>query len=265
MVRIKPFLAHFHFREIKKALAYTIGFSFLYNIFYMFAVLLNQDLRLSYLMQILLSLLSSIGFYFICTKVWTPKKEPLSFSTLLRVLLLQGVYILFVSAFLIPLSTLASINNLTWLSILLQLVACGFLIGMIPLQLVIYYGLFLGKKSFKALLAYVKQVFKHHYKAILNVYCALVLLIMILDTLMGGSFSLASGFHVPEIVDSLLYRGNPMITWMWVLLVNTLSGVSMAQSFPILFVLFVCGCFYAYLEMNFILFMQEECVDHGTK
>lgn len=265
MPRIKMLLAHFHFREIKKALAYTIGFSFLYNIFYIFAVLLNSDLRLSYLVQILLSLVSSIGFYFICTKVWTPKKEPLSLSILLRILGLQGIYILLVSAILYPLSTLASIYGLTWLSLLLQLAACGLLIGLIPLQLVIYYALFLGKKSFKELWIYVRKVFKSHYKAILNVYCTLILLIMLLDTLMGGIFSLASGFNVPQLVYSMLYMGNPMMTWMWVLFVNTLSGVPMAQSFPILFVLFVLGCFYAYLEMNFVLFMQEECVDHGTK
>lgn len=163
-------------------------FVFLYNLVYLFTYSSQLSSRSVYAIQVVLSLLSSIGMYWICTKVWTSQKEKLDFGTLLRVLILQGIYILLVSALLIPLALVAIEQNQMWLMVFMQLVSVFFLIFMIPFQLVYYYVVY-GKRSFQEIKTYIFGVFKAHYKVILNMYCAMLLFMMAIDTLSGGTLS----------------------------------------------------------------------------
>ena len=74
---------------------------------------------------------------------------------------------------------------------------------------------------------------------------------MAIDTVTGGPFSLAQGFYVPHIVYNLLYVGNPMFSWMYMLFLTVGFGVPLSSMFAIIFLLFVVGCLYAYLELEF--------------
>lgn len=262
MKKLQAFFSHFQFRSLLKALVATLILSFLYNIPYLMAGSAAIDPRLFYGIQVVLSLLSSIGFYKICTLAWTPDKEKLTAGAIGRVLMLQGVLILLVSAVLMPLSTVFASNMP--LSIVVQLVSTFVLIVVIPFQLVYYYALFLGKRSWKDIWGFVRAVFARHYRSLLNVYCALILAVMAIDTVTGGPFSLAQGFYVPHIVYNLLYVGNPMFSWMYMLFLTVGFGVPLSSMFAIIFFLFVVGCLYAYLELNFVAFVQKECVDRGT-
>lgn len=132
MKRMKEILSHFHIRSLLKALVWTILLSFAYNIAYI-AMGNISDGRLYYGAQIVLSLLSSIGFYKICTLAWTPKKEKLTFEVLVRVLIFQGIEILLVSAILVPLATVFASNTIV--SVIVQLVSAAILIFIIPVQL----------------------------------------------------------------------------------------------------------------------------------
>ena len=265
MKNMQSFFSHFHIYSIWEALIWTIVLSFLYNLVYLFTYSSQLSSRSVYAIQVVLSLLSSIGMYWICTKVWTSQKEKLDFGTLLRVLILQGIYILLVSALLIPLALVAIEQNQMWLMVFMQLVSVFFLIFMIPFQLVYYYALFMGKRSFQEIKTYIFGVFKAHYKVILNMYCAMLLFMMAIDTLSGGTLSLAGGFNVPVIVHSLLYVGNPMFSWMMSLFLAMAANLPLGQMFMILFFLFMIGFLYAYLELNFVAFIQEKCNAYGTK
>ncbi|WP_304581014.1 hypothetical protein, partial [Dubosiella newyorkensis] len=123
MKNMQSFFSHFHIYSIWKALIWTIVLSFLYNLVYLFTYSSQLSSRSVYAIQVVLSLLSSIGMYWICTKVWTSQKEKLDFGTLLRVLILQGIYILLVSALLIPLALVAIEQNQMWLMVFMQLVS----------------------------------------------------------------------------------------------------------------------------------------------
>ncbi len=263
MKRIKQILSNFHIRIIFKALIATLLLSFLYNLVYLFAGFGITDPRLFYAVQVVLSLASSLGFYKICTMVWTPDKEKMSFDVVLRVLILQGGWILLISAVIASLAALASSNMVA--SVFVQLISVVVLIGLIPFQLVYYYSLFLGKKSGKEIFGYIKTVFAAHYRSILNVYCALLLVVMAIDTFSGGPFSLAQGFYVPQILQNVLYVGNPMFSWMYVLFLSTSFGVSLSSMFVIIFFLFLIGFLYAYLDLNLVAYIQKECINVRTR
>ena len=93
-----------------------------------------------------------------------PDKEKLTAGAIGRVLMLQGVLILLVSAVLMPLSTVFASNMP--LSIVVQLVSTFVLIVVIPFQLVYYYALFLGKRSWKDIWGFVRAVFARHYRSL---------------------------------------------------------------------------------------------------
>ncbi len=262
MKRMKEILSHFHIRSLLKALVWTILLSFAYNIAYI-AMGNISDGRLYYGAQIVLSLLSSIGFYKICTLAWTPKKEKLTFEVLLRVLIFQGIEILLVSAILVPLAAVFASNMIV--SVIVQLVSAAILIFIIPVQLLYYYALFLQKTTWKEIRQFIQTVFRSHYRSILNAYCALLLLVMAVDTFTGGPFSLAQGFYVPGVLSNLLYCGNPLFSWMYVLYLTAAFSLPLSSMFAVLFFLFVIGCMYAYLDLNYVGYIQEVCTDRGTK
>ena len=70
---MKKLMSKLHFRSIYKTIVFTLVLCFLYNIAYllMSASAMNVYIRQS--LEVVLSLLSSLGFYFICTKIWKTK------------------------------------------------------------------------------------------------------------------------------------------------------------------------------------------------
>lgn len=139
---MKKLISKLHFRSIYKTIVFTLVLCFLYNIAYllMSASAMNVYIRQS--LEVVLSLLSSLGFYFICTKIW--KVKNFSASAILKVLVLQGIYILIVSGILSNLVNVCA-NN-TSLMLVLQLMSAFCLVVMVPFQLIFYYGLIHDKK-----------------------------------------------------------------------------------------------------------------------
>ncbi|WP_439710146.1 hypothetical protein, partial [Dubosiella newyorkensis] len=65
MKNMQSFFSHFHIYSIWKALIWTIVLSFLYNLVYLFTYSSQLSSRSVYAIQVVLSLLSSIGMYWI--------------------------------------------------------------------------------------------------------------------------------------------------------------------------------------------------------
>ena len=244
---MKKLMSKLHFRSIYKTIVLTLVLCFLYNIAYllMSASAMNVYIRQS--LEVVLSLLSSLGFYFICTKIW--KAKNFSASAILKVFVLQGIYILIVSGILSNLVNVCA-NN-TSLMLVLQLMSAFGLVVMVPFQLIFYYGL-IHDKNLKEFIPY---ALKKHQKKVLNWYCTLLIFIVVLDTMSGGLFSAAQGFNAQSILVGSMYMGNPMISWMMYLFLGVSFQSSLASMFTYLFVNFLMGFFYCVLELNYVSYV----------
>ena len=244
---MKKLISKLHFRSIYKTIVFTLVLCFLYNIAYllMSASAMNVYIRQS--LEVVLSLLSSLGFYFICTKIW--KAKNFSASAILKVLVLQGIYILIVSGILSNLVNVCA-NN-TSLMLVLQLMSAFCLVMMVPFQLIFYYGLIHDKN----LKEFIPAAIKKHQKTMLNWYCTLLICIVILDTISGGLFSAAQGFNAQSILEGSMYMGNPMMSWMMYLFLGVSFQSSLASMFTYLFINFLVGFFYCVLELNYVSYV----------
>lgn len=244
---MKKLMSKLHFRSIYKTIVLTLVLCFLYNIAYllMSASAMNVYIRQS--LEVVLSLLSSLGFYFICTKIW--KAKNFSASAILKVFVLQGIYILIVSGILSNLVNVCA-NN-TSLMLVLQLMSAFGLVVMVPFQLIFYYGLIHDKN----LKEFIPAAIKKHQKKVLNWYCTLLIFIVVLDTMSGGLFSAAQGFNAQSILVGSMYMGNPMISWMMYLFLGVSFQSSLASMFTYLFVNFLMGFFYCVLELNYVSYV----------
>lgn len=244
---MKKLMSKLHFRSIYKTIVLTLVLCFLYNIAYllMSASAMNVYIRQS--LEVVLSLLSSLGFYFICTKIW--KAKNFSASAILKVFVLQGIYILIVSGILSNLVNVCA-NN-TSLMLVLQLMSAFGLVVMVPFQLFFYYGLIHDKN----LKEFIPAAIKKHQKKVLNWYCTLLIFIVVLDTMSGGLFSAAQGFNAQSILVGSMYMGNPMISWMMYLFLGVSFQSSLASMFTYLFVNFLMGFFYCVLELNYVSYV----------
>ena len=132
---MKKIMSKLHFRSIYKTIVLTLILCFVYNIAYLMMSASGMNVYLRQSLEVVLSLLSSLGFYFICTKIW--KKQNFCASAILKVLVLQGIYILIVSGILTNLVNVCT-NN-TSLMLVLQLMSAFCLVVMVPFQLIFYY------------------------------------------------------------------------------------------------------------------------------
>lgn len=125
-------MSKFHFRSIYKTIVLTLILCFLYNIAYLFMSASDMNVYVRQSLEVGLSLLSSLGLYFICTKIW--KKKNFSFQAIFKVLLLQAIYILIVSGILTNLVNICTKNM--GLMLVLQLMSAFCLVVMVPFQLI---------------------------------------------------------------------------------------------------------------------------------
>lgn len=244
---MKKLMSKLHFRSIYKTIVLTLVLCFLYNIAYLMMSAFAMNIYIRQSLEVVLSLLSSLGFYFICTKIW--KAKNFSASAILKVFVLQGIYILIVSGIL---SNLVNVcTNNTSLMLVLQLMSAFGLVVMVPFQLIFYYGLIHDKN----LKEFIPAAIKKHQKKMLNWYCTLLICIVILDTISGGLFSAAQGFNAQSILVGSMYMGNPMISWMMYLFLGVSFQSSLASMFTYLFVNFLMGFFYCVLELNYVSYV----------
>ena len=185
---MKKLMSKFQFRSIYKTIVLTLILCFLYNIAYVFMSASDMNVYVRQSLEVGLSLLSSLGCYFICTRIW--KKKNFSFQTIFKVLLLQAIYILIVSGILTNLVNICTKNM--GLMLVLQLMSAFCLVVMVPFQLIFYYGLIHDKN----LKEFIPMAIKKHQKSMLNWYCTLLICIIIFDTMTGGLFSAAQGFKI---------------------------------------------------------------------
>lgn len=244
---MKKLMSKFHFRSIYKTIVFTLILCFVYNVVYLMMSASSMNVYVRQSLEVGLSLLSSIGFYFICTKIW--KKKNFSFQAIFKVLLLQAIYILIVSGILTNLVNVYSKN--TSLMLVLQLVSAFFLVVMVPFQLIFYYGLIHDKN----LKEFIPTAIKKHQKSMLNWYCTLLICIVVLDTMTGGLFSAAQGFNAQSILVGSMYMGNPMISWMMYLFLGVSFQSSLAAMFTYLFMNFLVGFLYCVLELNYVSYV----------
>ena len=244
---MKKLMSKFHFRSIYKTIVFTLILCFVYNVAYLMMSASSMNVYVRQSLEVGLSLLSSIGFYFICTKIW--KKKNFSFQAIFKVLLLQAIYILIVSGILTNLVNVCSKN--TSLMLVLQLVSAFFLVVMVPFQLIFYYGL-IHDKNLKEV---IPTAIKKHQKSMLNWYCTLLICIVVLDTMTGGLFSAAQGFNAQSILAGSMYMGNPMISWMMYLFLGVSFQSSLAAMFTYLFMNFLVGFLYCVLELNYVSYV----------
>lgn len=259
---IKKNLKNFQVRKLFKPLVYTLILSFLYNLLYLYSMNTTTNV-IAYACQIVLGLLGSLGFYFICTMCWGKKKNTLSLNHLIYILVLQAIYIFIIQGILTPLYY--AFGNITWAAVIIQLMSAMGIIFMMPLQLIYYYGLYEGVQGPKALLAYVWDKFKVHFKPLLNWFCTIFLIVVALDTLWWGMFSMINGFNATEILSRMYFMGNPMMSWMMYFYMSVLTGSSMVSIYIPVFGCFVIGFFEGLIELNYVLLIQNKCEDHGTK
>ncbi|WP_295566407.1 hypothetical protein [uncultured Holdemanella sp.] len=244
---MKKLMSKFHFRSIYRTIVFTLILCFVYNVAYLMMSASSMNVYVRQSLEVGLSLLSSIGFYFICTKIW--KKKNFSFQAIFKVLLLQAIYILIVSGILTNLVNVCSKN--TSLMLVLQLVSAFFLVVMVPFQLIFYYGLIHDKN----LKEFIPTAIKKHQKSMLNWYCTLLICIVVLDTMTGGLFSAAQGFNAQSILVGSMYMGNPMISWMMYLFLGVSFQSSLATMFTYLFMNFLVGFLYCVLELNYVSYV----------
>lgn len=244
---MKKLMSKFHFRSIYRTIVFTLILCFVYNVAYLMMSASSMNVYVRQSLEVGLSLLSSIGFYFICTKIW--KKKNFSFQAIFKVLLLQAIYILIVSGILTNLVNVCLKN--TSLMLVLQLVSAFFLVVMVPFQLIFYYGLIHDKN----LKEFIPTAIKKHQKSMLNWYCTLLICIVVLDTMTGGLFSAAQGFNAQSILVGSMYMGNPMISWMMYLFLGVSFQSSLATMFTYLFMNFLVGFLYCVLELNYVSYV----------
>lgn len=244
---MKKLMSKFHFRSIYRTIVFTLILCFVYNVAYLMMSASSMNVYVRQSLEVGLSLLSSIGFYFICTKIW--KKKNFSFQAIFKVLLLQAIYILIVSGILTNLVNVCLKN--TSLMLVLQLVSAFFLVVMVPFQLIFYYGLIHDKN----LKEFIPTAIKKHQKSMLNWYCTLLICIVVLDTMTGGLFSAAQGFNAQSILVGSMYMGNPMISWMMYLFLGVSFQSSLAAMFTYLFMNFLVGFLYCVLELNYVSYV----------
>lgn len=261
MKTLREALSHFEVRRIFRALLYTLLLSFFYNVGYLLSLTDAMNYLAAYALQIGLSLLASIGQYFICTIAWGRKHGTLTLTGILLILGLQALYIFVVQG---VLSTLyLRFYSYGWVQIILALVAAAGIILMIPFQLVWDYGIYTGIDSFQELWHFCLNTFRKHYRSLLNWFCVLILVIVLLDSLWWGVFSLSNGFNAVDVLSRMLFMGNPMMSWMLYLYLLIGQGWTLSGIWLPVFVCFVLGVLYAILELNYVLLVQRKAED-GT-
>ena len=244
---MKKLMSKFHFRSIYKTIVLTLILCFLYNIAYLFMSASDMNVYVRQSLEVGLSLLSSLGCYFICTRIW--KKKDFSFQAIFKVLLLQAIYILIVSGILTNLVNICTKNM--GLMLVLQLMSAFCLVVMVPFQLIFYYGLIHDKN----LKEFIPMAIKKHQKSMLNWYCTLLICIIVFDTMTGGLFSAAQGFNAQSILVGSVYMGNPMMSWMMYLFLGVSFSSTLASMFTYLFMNFLMGFFYCILELNYVSYV----------
>lgn len=253
----------FSFKNIMAPMGWAILLSFLYNLFYIYGTIFLGSSLLLIVYTILLGMASAVGLYWICTKVWKVKFERTK-EVLLPILVVEAALLIITLGVLSPLHSVVYALDQWYVSTPYQ-VLCALLIVLAqPLQLCMYSALTQNVTGAKEIKDYIKDKFLHSFKSIWNQYCMILLLVLFVDTLTRGIFSIGAGFDGYAILSSILVFGNPMFSWMFAFVMWASAGLNTTMLMN-LFVLFLTGLFYLVVECNFLSKVGVTWINHGTK
>lgn len=252
---VKELYKKMRIKDIANPLGTMLMMSIGYNLIYLGTIYISS-MTLFYIIQILLGLVSSVGFYWVCVSCW---KKEMKKEAIVRVLFLETIYLGVVTGILPVLTNIFTNEN-----VIVQVIGALIGIGLIPFELVYFYGLSNEIYSPGELISYVLNVLKRHSRTIFNWFCIALIAVFFVDTIIGGVFSLASGIDTTTIAASILLYGNPMMDWMMTLFMTVILAMPISTTFTYIVISFFIGLWYGVMELNYVLFIQRKCLDDGT-
>lgn len=250
MSKIKNIISNLEFKSMIKPMLVLFVLCVIYNLLYIFSA--YQSAFLSFALMMLLCLVSSIGYYYLCIFIWGNKK--ISSEDILGVLVFQAALIFIVAFVLTVLYAYFKSGIIYWIT---QIISVIGLVCIPPLQLVYFHALYKGNYTMNEIVSYIKKVMKTCLKPIWNGYCAVLLLIFLGDTLVEGIFSLSSGFDAYYLLYRGLFSGNPFFQFIMFVFTQLLGFSDISYTILSL----VLGCIYAFFEVNFIGFLNRKCLE----
>lgn len=252
---VKDLYTKMRIKEIANPLGTMLMLSIVYNIIYLGTVYIS-DMTVFYIIQIVMGLISSVVFYWICTLCWN---KPFRKQAIVYILFLETVYLGIVTGILPAISSMMSAEN-----VVVQIIGAFVGIGLIPIELIYFYALSNEIYKPKELIDYVLNIMKRHSRTIINWFCIALIVVFFIDTILGGIFSLASGINTTVIASSILLYGNPMMDWMMTLFMTIILGMPLSGTFTYIVLSFMVGLWYGVMELNYVLYIQRKCLDDGT-
>lgn len=262
--RWKQRLPHIQINGLGKPMIWMAALSCLYNIVYLYGQVLIKSSAMAYILLIGINLISSVGLYWLCTMVWRlPFK--INGKVILPVVVFQAFMLFSTLAIFTPLHDMVYEMD-HWLVSLIYQLACALLIVLAqPVQLCMMSGLAQGYLDFSSLIAYMKDRLFHSFRHIWNRYAQILLIVILVDTLIGGVFTVTSGIDASTIWNTIVLYGNPMFSILFVTffsfsMITSLSGAVISY----LAMLLVCSLIYLVIAVNFIHLIGRTWVNHGT-
>ena len=240
-------LKEFKYKELMKPLGILLGCSFVYNL----GFLLLSTFIMNYVVQTTLSLLSAIVLYCISSKLWN-KDAPIVFKQLFQVLIIEMIWLLFVFVISDGLNQIGA-------SVLSQIINAILVLFALPFELLYFYQLHLQKTNIKEIFQGIFVCIKKNGRTIFNTYCFILILIVVLDTLTGGLFSISSGIDTQQMFMTIVLFANPLMNCMMQMFVIAGMGLSMMDAIVPMFLFLIIGVWMGLIELNYILYIKRKC------
>lgn len=258
MFNIRSALSNLQFLKIVKPMGLFLILSIIYNLFYfLIGVTTYQSTYIQMPLQVILSFISSMGYYYLCVLFWGKRK--LEFREVRDVLFFQLLYVLIVSGILHPLYNIFYSNGI--ILMIVQFLSGLILLSVPVIQLLYFHALYDGCHSLVDVADYIKYRFICSGRGIWNGYCALLLIVLTLDTILNGVFSLANGFNAFYVLNGVLYLANPMFEFVMV----SFFSFSVEGGISYFVVYLVLGLILAFFESNYLYYIDRKCKTDGSE
>lgn len=222
-----------NFQLHKKECGFLFIFSIIYNLIYLFLSRFVYDDTALTIFLILISLLFTEGWYFICLKLWDMPAK-IKCKEGVKVMAFQGIYIL--------LTFIMQHLMYAWASsaagLIVTEVVNGLLFLMYPYALMtFFYHLATKEKIYLQL-------------DLLRLGMLMMIVIVIGDTLLNGALTIGS-MDLWTLLYNLMFQGNPWINWIMMVTIGMVYQASAGMMLISMVVYFFLGLFYALLEINY--------------
>lgn len=254
---------NFSFHAIARPMGWMLALSILYNIALIYGSVFLGGSILSYVLLVVLSMASSIGFYWIFLNAVMDKPK-IQKEALLPILVVQGILIILILVILSPLHAFIYEADQWYFSLPYQIICAVLVVLMQPLQLSMFASLAKGITKPKEILHALKEEWKSTFKNIWNRYCLILLMMIFLDSIVGGMFSFASGFDAFTILSGVFFYGNPMFSWMFAFMMAAGIGLKSSMIYYLILLFFV-GVVYLIVECQYLKKIKETWFTDGTQ